>query len=102
MNPTDPSLFIVVVLGCAAAAVLIGALVFARRARYQGPCAEPYAGFQDGARTEAGGEFLRLDCEGHCPGTTTHQITGDAEATCCLCGTHRSTLPDFATVDDEA
>lgn len=102
MNPTDPSLFIAAVLGCTAAAVMIGALIFARHARYQGPDPEPYAGFRTGARRTGTGEFLQMECEGHCPGVTAHEITGDEDATCVLCGTHRSVLPDFAQADDEA
>ncbi|MCC9712045.1 hypothetical protein E4N62_46690 [Streptomyces sp. MNU76] len=98
----DASLFIAVLLGCIAAAVLIGSLIFARHARYQGRTPEPYAGFRTGARHTGTGEFLQLACEGHCPGTTAHEITGDEDATCVLCGTHRSTLPDFAQADDQA
>ncbi|WP_200302276.1 hypothetical protein [Streptomyces adelaidensis] len=60
------------------------------------PADASYAGFHDDPAR------VLLDCEGHCPGTTAHEITGDEVATCVLCGTHRSTLPDFAQADDEA
>lgn len=87
MTLTDPSLFIVVVLGCAAGAVVIGALVFARRPRYQGPHADPYAGFRSGNGHT--GQLLLLDCEGHCDGSTAHQTDDEDGATCVLCGTPR-------------
>lgn len=97
MTLNDPSLFIAVVLGCGAAAVLIGALIAARHARYRAPVSEPYAGFREAAHS--GVEFLELECEGLCPGATAHEVTGSQGATCVLCGTHR-VLPDAALADD--
>lgn len=88
-------------LGAALAVAFIVALHGLRRRRYQGPFSEPYAGFQTGAHAEAG-EQMWLECEGHCDGTTTHESNGDESATCVLCGTARSALPDFAAIDDEA
>lgn len=88
MTLTDPSLFIAVVLGCTAAAVVIGALIFARHAHYQGRTPEPYAGFRTGARADAG-ELVLLECEGHCDGACGHETAGDGTATCVLCGTAR-------------
>ncbi|MFD9107171.1 hypothetical protein [Streptomyces bottropensis] len=88
MTLTDASLFIAVVLGCAAAAIVIGFLIFARHARYRGPVSDPYAGFRTGAHTGTG-ELRWLECKGHCPGTTTHETAGDGDATCVLCGTPR-------------
>ncbi|MFJ1664837.1 hypothetical protein ACIOK4_00320 [Streptomyces bottropensis] len=96
MTLTDASLFIAVVLGCTAAAVAIGALLFARHARFQGRASEPYAGFLTGAHSTTG-ELRWLACEGHCPGSTTHETAGDGEATCALCGTTRLVpAPDTA------
>jgi hypothetical protein len=89
----DASLFIAVLLGCTAAAVLIGALIAARHTRYQGRAPEPYAGFRTGARS---GELLLLECEGHCDGASAHETDGD-EATCVLCGATRQVpAPDPA------
>ncbi|MEH0623502.1 hypothetical protein QBA57_39815 [Streptomyces scabiei] len=98
---TDPSMQIAtVLLGLAVGVAVMAALAGLQRHRYQGPASEePYAGFQAGARTDPGGEFPQLECEGHCPGSTAHEITGDGGATCVLCGTHRA-LPD--AVDDPA
>jgi hypothetical protein len=73
-------------LGAAAVAAFIAALVRLRRRGYQGPAPEPYAGFREAAHT--GVEFLELECQGHCPGATAHETAGD-EATCVLCGTTR-------------
>lgn len=92
MTLTDTSVHIAAaLLGAAAAVAFIAALVALRRSRYQGPFAEPYAGFRTGT-----GEFPRLACEGHCDGTTAHEVAGD-EATCVLCGTTRQVpAPDPA------
>ncbi|MEH0657561.1 hypothetical protein QA860_07395 [Streptomyces stelliscabiei] len=100
MPLTDASLTIAITLGgLALGAAIVWALVSVRRPRYRGPFAEPYAGFQAGARAHADtGEFLQLECEGHCPGATAHEVTSVQGATCVLCATHRA-LPDFV---DEA
>jgi hypothetical protein len=99
----DASLHIAAaLLGAAVLAAATTALRSLRRRRYQGgPACEPYAGFQTGAHDSTGGtgEFVQLECEGHCPGTTAHEITGDGRATCVLCVTHRA-LP--TAVDDQA
>jgi hypothetical protein len=85
VTPTDAMYIGAFLAGCS----IGGALILARgRSRYQGPASEPYGGFQTGAHTGTG-EFLQLDCEGHCPGTTKHEVTGDEGATCVLCGTAR-------------
>lgn len=103
MTLTDTGSTIAVsLLGLALGVAIIAVLVSLRRRRYRGPFADPYAGFRTGARTERGGEFLQLECEGHCPGTTAHQITedevsGSQGATCVLCGTARPVpVPDEA------
>jgi hypothetical protein len=81
---TDPSVQIVnVLLGLAVGVAVIAALSILRRHRYQRPPSEePYAGFQSGARDAGTGEFVQLECEGHCPGRKAHEITGDGGATC--------------------
>ncbi|MFI6274275.1 hypothetical protein [Streptomyces sp. NPDC050988] len=43
-----------------------------------------------------GGRLVRLSCEGHCAGSTTHEDDGDGTATCRRCGTPRSSTPDGA------
>lgn len=98
MTLIDASLQIAATLaGGAFAVAFIAALCIARgRRRYQGPAPEPYAGFRTGAHAGTG-EFLQLACEGHCPGTTAHEITGDEGATCVLCGDTRTVpAPDPA------
>ncbi|WP_086746174.1 MULTISPECIES: hypothetical protein [Actinomycetes] len=82
----------VCLLGGALAAAFIAGLRSLRRRRYQGPASEPYAGFQSGAHTGTG-EFLQLECQGHCPGSTAHEVDGDGGATCVLCGATRSATP---------
>lgn len=74
-------------LGLALAGAFIAVLVGVRGSRYQGPDSEPYTGFREAAHT--GGEFLQLECKGHCPGATAHETDGGDEATCVLCGTTR-------------
>jgi hypothetical protein len=77
--------------GLLVAAAFIAAITAGRRIarrRYQGRTPEPYGGFLTGAQAGPG-ERRWLACEGHCPGTTTHETAGDGEATCALCGTTR-------------
>lgn len=96
MTLTDVSLHIAAVL---AGAAFVGLIITGRliaRSRYQPRASEPYAGFQTAAHTDTG-EFLQLACEGHCPGTTAHEVTGDDGATCVLCSTpRRIPAPDAA------
>ncbi|MDX3629020.1 hypothetical protein PV728_01585 [Streptomyces europaeiscabiei] len=88
MTLTDASLHIAATLAGAAFVVMIIAGRHIARRRYQGPASDPYDGFQAAARSGTD-ELLRLDCQGHCPGETTHEADGDGNAACFWCGTTR-------------
>jgi hypothetical protein len=91
----------IVLLGLALGGVVITALIALRRARYRGQDAGPYAGFRDANGRVDNGHLVRLPCEGHCPGSTTHETDGAGGATCRLCGTPRNVLHGLVTVDDD-
>jgi len=89
-----------VLLGLALGGGFITALIALRRAHYQAPDREPYAGFRDGNGHLDGGQLVLLPCEGDCPGTRAHETDGEGGATCALCGTHRSVPRGLAAVDE--
>ncbi|MFM9473983.1 hypothetical protein ACKI1J_15735 [Streptomyces scabiei] len=91
MTLIDASLHIAAaLLGAALLAVAFIACrhVARRRGRYQGRTPAPHAGFQAAARYDTG-EQMRLECQGRCGGTTTHEADGDGNAACFWCGTVR-------------